>query len=601
MAQRLAVEQVRADSTKQALGLGTGEGLVVRDVITDPDGTTHVRYDRTYDGLRVIGGDFVSHRARSGKIKGVNWNGSAEVVVTSTKPKVSLSSAQASGSRKASLAQKTTAATTGELVVYSAGASTKAKPELAYDVLTVGVRADQTPSRVHTIVDASTGATLSTWDEIEKGAGNGIYSGPVTIGTTAGSAWTMRDAAGNYATDLNGATSTAAGTTFTDADDSWGNGAVTDRASAGVDAQYGAEKTFDYYKDIQGRDGIWGNGVGARSRVHYGDNYANAYWDGTQMTYGDGAGNTHPLVELDVAGHEMTHGVTENTAGLVGVGEAGGLNEATSDIFGTSVEWYAANAADNPDYLIGELVDINGDGSPLRYLDRPSRDGVSPDCWSPTLGALDVHYSAGPLNHWFYLAAEGSGAKTVNGVSYNSPTCNASTVTPIGRDVAARIWYRTLTTYLTSSNSYDAAREGAIQSAKDLYGPGSAQCLGVAAAFSAIAVPAGAQTCAVASPPPPGSNLLSNPGFESGDTLWSSTADVIAQWGGVGQPARTGTWSAWLGGYGATHEDSISQLVTIPAGSSATLSYYAHVDTLETGTTVYDTMRVRVRSTVLQT
>ncbi|MBC7557812.1 MAG: M4 family metallopeptidase [Dermatophilaceae bacterium] len=601
-AQKMAVEQSRADSTKHALGLDSGEKLVVKDVITDPDGTTHVRYNRTYAGLRVIGGDFVSHRARSGKIKGVNWNGSPEVVVASTKPKLSLSSAQAAGSRKASLVQKTTAATKGELVVYSGGASSKAKPQLAYDVLTTGVRADQTPSRVHTIVDASTGVTLSSWDEIERGTGNGIYSGRVTIGTTAGPPWTMRDAAGNYVTDLNGATSTAAGTTFNDADDSWGNGAVTDRASAGVDAQYGAEKTFDYFKNIQGRNGIWNTGAGARSRVHYGTNYVNAFWDGTQMTYGDGAGNTHPLVELDVAGHEMTHGVTENTAGLVGTGEAGGLNEATSDIFGTSVEWYAANAADNPDYFIGELININGDGSPLRYMDRPSRDGVSPDCWSPTLGTLDVHYSAGPLDHWFYLASEGSGAKTVNGVSYNSPTCNASTVTPIGRDVAARIWYRTLTTYLTSSNSYDAAREGAIQSAKDLYGAGSAQCLGVAAAFSAIAVPAGAQTCAVASPPPPGSNLLSNPGFESGDTLWSSTADVIAQWGGSGQPAHTGTWSTWLGGVGSAHDDSISQLVTIPASSSATLSYDVHVDTFEAaGSTVYDTMTVRVGSTALQT
>jgi len=125
----------------------------------------------------------------------------------------------------------------------------------------------------------------------------------------------------------------------------------------------------------------------------------------------------------------MTHGVTENTAGLLGDGEAGGLNEATSDIFGTAVEWYANLASDNPDYLIGELVNLNGDGTPLRYLDRPSRDGRSADCWSSTLGGLDPHYSSGPLNHWFYLASEGSGAKVINGVSYNSLTCNGLPVT----------------------------------------------------------------------------------------------------------------------------------------------------------------------------
>ena len=147
------------------------------------------------------------------------------------------------------------------------------------------------------------------------------------------------------------------------------------------------------------------------------------------MTYGDGAGNTHPLVELDVAAHEMSHGVTENTAGLAYTGDAGGLNEATSDIFGTAVEFYAANASDPGDYLIGEEIDLNGNGTPLRYMDKPAQDGASKDCWSSTLGSLDPHYSSGPLNHWFYLASEGSGAKTINGTSYNSPTCDGSTVT----------------------------------------------------------------------------------------------------------------------------------------------------------------------------
>ncbi|NMM24209.1 MAG: M4 family metallopeptidase, partial [Phycicoccus sp.] len=375
---------------------------------------------------------------------------------------------------------------------FAAGAT----PKLAYDVLTEGMRADQTPSRLHTIVDATVGAILESFDEVENGTGNGIFVGTVTIGTTAGTSWSMRDAVGNYTTDLNGSTSsTAAGTTFTDADDIWGNGTVSDRASAGVDAHYGAGKTFDYFKNIQGRNGIWNTGVGARSRVHYGTNYVNAFWDGTQMTYGDGAGNTHPLVELDVAGHEMSHGVTENTAKLAYTGDAGGLNEATSDIFGTAVEWYANNASDTPDYLIGEEININGNGTPLRYMDQPSKDGRSANCWSSSLKRLDPHYSSGPLNHWFYLASEGSGAKVLNGVSYNSPTCNASTVTPIGRAAAEKIWYRALSTYLTSRSTYAAAREGAIKSAKDLYGAGSSQCTGTAAAFSAIAVPAGAAVC----------------------------------------------------------------------------------------------------------
>ncbi len=608
---RVAAEQSGVVSAGRALGLGTGERLVVKDVITDADGSTHVRYDRTFDGLRVVGGDLVSHRVSSGKIVGVSWNGARRVGVASTAPRVGAVAAGAVGSGKASLAHERAISSRGELVVYSGGDRVKAAPRLAYDVLTLGVRPDQTPSRLHTIVDATTGATLSSWDEIDNatgtGSGSGIYVGTVALVTTVGPPWSLRDANGNYTTDLNGVTDTTGtvqGTPFTDADNIWGSGTVSDRASAAVDAQYGAGKTFDYFKNVLGRNGIWNNGTGARSRVHYGSNYQNAFWDGTQMTYGDGAANAKPLVELDVAGHEMSHGVTENTAALVGTGEAGGLNEATSDIFGTSVEFYANNAADTPDYLIGEKVDLNGDGTPLRYMDRPSRDAVSPDCWSPTLGGLDPHYSAGPLNHWFYLASEGSGSKTINAVSYNSPTCNSSTVTPIGRDAAAKIWYRTLSTYLTSSDSYAAAREGAIQSAKDLYGAASAQCTGIASSFSAIGVPQGAATCGITPPPPPGTNLLSNPGFESGDNRWSSTPSVIAQWGSTTppQPAHSGTWSAWLGGYGYVHNDSISQLVTIPAGSSASLSYYVHIDTDEPATPpASDTLTVRAGPTTLQT
>jgi len=136
-----------------------------------------VRYNRTFDGLRVIGGDLVSHRDKSGKITGVSWNGTHRVAVVSTTPKVSLASAKDAGTRKASSVQKTTSATKGELVVYSGDPSPKATPKLAYDVVTAGVRADQTPSRLHTIVDANTGATLLSYDEIENGTGHGVLVG----------------------------------------------------------------------------------------------------------------------------------------------------------------------------------------------------------------------------------------------------------------------------------------------------------------------------------------------------------------------------------------------------------------------------------------
>lgn len=584
----LASAQADSARTASALKLGSGERLVVKDVVRDADGSEHVRYDRTFDGLRVIGGDLVAHQDRAGTVRSVSWNASGKIAVASTTPSVTPAAALGKVSPQG---LRSAAAPKGELVVYAAGAT----PVLAYDVVTQGVRTDQTPSRLHTIVDARTGRTLTSWDDIQEGTGKGIFVGTVGLNTTlSGSTYQMKDALGNTATDLKGAT-TGTGTLFTDADDVWGNGTVSDRASAAVDAFYGAQKTYDFYNTVLGRAGVFGTGKGVPSRVHYGSNYVNAFWDGTQMTYGDGSGNTHPLVELDVAGHEMSHGVTENTAGLQYTGDAGGLNEATSDIFGTAVEWYANNPNDVPDYLIGELININGNGTPLRYMDQPSKDGASKDCWSSSLGGLDPHYSSGPLNHWFYLASEGSGAKTINGVSYNSPTCNGSTVTPVGRDKAEKIWYRALSTYLTSTSNYAAARDAAIKAAKDLYPTDTATCTNIAASFSAVAVPAATATCGTTGGGGgTGTNLLTNPGFESGATGWTGSSGPITT--DTGRPAHTGSWKLWLGGNGTTTTESEQQTVTVPSTGTPTLSFWIRTDTAETGSTAYDTMKVQVVS-----
>jgi len=589
-AQTLAAEQQQGATAARGIGLGAQESLRVRDVIEDGDGSTHVRYDRTFAGLRVIGGDLVVHRAPSGDVRRVDRAGSGDVEVPSTTATVSAAAATATGRSRADYVPRRAGA---ELVVFARGSA----PRLAYDVVTEGVGADQTPSRLHTVVDARTGARLAQWDDVKEGSGRSIYSGTVTIGTTKGtSSYSMTDAGrgGGVTTDLKGAT-TGNGTTFTDADDVWGNSATSDRASAAVDAHYGAQLTWDYYKTTHGRSGIFNDGRGVRSRVHYGNAYVNAFWDGTQMTYGDGANNAHPLTEIDVAGHEMSHGVTEATANLDYSGDAGGLNEATSDIFGTAVEFNAGNAADPGDYLVGEKIDINGDGTPLRYMDRPSKDGSSPDCWSTTTKNLDPHQSSGVGNHFFYLASEGSGAKTLNAVSYNSPTCNGSTVAGIGRAAVEKIWYRALTTYMTSTTTYSQARDATLRAATDLYGAGSAQCFGVDKAWAAVSVPAGTATCSSSSTPPTGGNLLGNPGFESGATVWTSTAGAITS--STSRPSHTGSWKAWLGGNGTSATESVAQSVTVPAGATAaTLSFWLRTDTAETGSTAYDTLKVQVVS-----
>ncbi|MYR89398.1 peptidase M4 family protein, partial [Streptomyces sp. SID685] len=393
----------------------------------------------------------------------------------------------------------------------------KAKPQLIVDALhgtprlawrTDAVALDSlgNPVARTVLTDARTGARIDAWDSIETATGDGrsLYSGTVPLETTqSGSSYQLKDPTrGNtYTGDAANKTdlcifgiciSRAPSTVFTDTDNHWGTGATGDRSSAAVDAQYGTDETWDYYKNVHGRNGIAGDGKGSYNRVHYGSNYNNAFWDDSCfcMTYGDGDGTTFgPLVALDVAGHEMSHGVTSKTAGLTYSGESGGLNEATSDILGTMVEWYANNPSDPGDYLIGEQIVRPGfGGTALRYMDKPSRDGSSADYWSSSVGNLDVHYSSGVANHFAYLLAEGSGAKVINGVSYNSPTYNGSTVTGIGHDKVGKIWYRALTVYMTSSTDYAGARTATLNAAKDLYGAGSAEYNAVAAAWSAVNV-----------------------------------------------------------------------------------------------------------------
>ena len=452
---------------------------------TDAAGRGVVRYTRTYDGLRVYGGDLIVRTDAKGAYTGSSVSLTAPLSLSTT-PTVSAAKARRTGA--ASFTGKVTSTSVPELLVdASRGAGV-----LSWETVVTGRRPDgQTPSRLHVISDARTGKVTGSYDEIETvaGSGNSLYAGQVPIETTlSGSTYNLTDPVrGNgYTCDMGNRTSGTC-TTFTDDDNIWGTGANSDRASAAADAHFGAATTFDYFKNVHGRDGIFGTGVGVPSRVHYGSAYVNAFWDGSQMTYGDGTGNAKPLVALDVAGHEMSHGVTENVVpgGLTYSGEPGGLNEATSDIFGTMVEFYANSAADPGDYDIGEKIDIFGTGKPLRYMYNPTLDGASHGCWSTTTKNVDVHYSSGVANHFFFDLAEGTGVTPYG----TSPLCgSAEPVAGIGRDKAAAIWYRALDNYFVSGTTYAAARGYTLAATADLYGFCGTEYKAVRAAWTAVNV-----------------------------------------------------------------------------------------------------------------
>ncbi|AQW53544.1 peptidase M4 [Streptomyces hygroscopicus] len=576
----------KADAAKgeaaKGLKLGAKEKLVVKDVIKDADGTTHTRYERTYAGLPVLGGDLVVDRAKSGAQLTVAKATKARLTVPTTTAAVAPATAEKAAVKAANAqgSRKTEAERAPRKVIWAA----KGTPTLAYETVVGGLQEDGTPNELHVITDAATGAKLFEFQGVKKGTGNSQYSGQVTLGTSgsAGSYNLTDSGRGNHKTyNLNRGTS-GTGTLFTDADDVWGSGNTSDAATAGVDAHYGAAETWDYYKNVHGRTGIRGDGVGAYSRVHYSSGYVNAFWQDACfcMTYGDGSGNAKPLTSIDVAAHEMSHGVTAATANLTYSGESGGLNEGTSDIFAAAVEFYANNASDPGDYLVGEKIDINGDGTPLRYMDKPSKDGASKDSWYSGVGNVDVHYSSGIANHFFYLLSEGSGAKVINGVSYDSPTYDNLPVTGIGRDNAEKIWFKALSQRMTSNTNYAGARDATLWAAGELFGQGSAQYNAVASAWAGVNVgtriadgvtvtPPGAQTSIVnqatslqiaATSSNPGALGYAADGLPAGLSIDSSTGLIS------GTPTTVGS-------------SQVTVTVTDSAGKTGTASFTWTVNT----------------------
>jgi Zn-dependent metalloprotease len=497
----------------------TRDAFIARDVAVDANGNEHVRFDRTYNGLRVLGGDLVVHA------KGASFAGASLMLkrplTLATTP--TLTAAAAIARARPQFTSTATAEPTAALIVYARGTT----PKLAYDTLFVGTRKDQTPTRMHYIVDALTGAVLARWDAVMTGivpgagggtttpavgSGQSLLSGTVPLNTVLNSQrlFELKDTTrgGTWTLDYGNGFRDETATKLIDANNQWGNGARSDRATIAVDAAYGLAVTWDYYKNTFGRLGIGNDGVGTMTAVHYLRGYNNAFFMGDCgtiapngcMVFGDGDGvNNNPLVALDITGHEMSHGVTARTADLIYDGATGGLNEATSDILGSMVERYANNPLNPPNYTIGEKMPISNPGGllALRYMFKPSLDGISPDCYpstDPDYEAffntwLDVHYSSGVANHFFYLLAEGATPPAGFGLAASDLVCNGDTsLVGIGPAAAQQVWYRALTVYMTSTTDYAGARAATLSAAADLYGAGSARYNAVAAAWSAVSV-----------------------------------------------------------------------------------------------------------------
>jgi thermolysin len=601
LAQQISREVLRQRGTGRQRG--NPDEFKVKRVEIDELNMAHTHYQQVVDGVPVWQGETIVHLKPDGSLSDVTED-AKESVAINTSPNFSTDDAVRFAKQMYRGSSHLTAEPTADLWIFRG----EDRDHLAYRIQMR--REDNTKDTAMPVIfiDAHTGEKIYEYNNLQTGTGPSLYSGTVTVGTTvSGSTYYLENTTRKVGTfDFRNTTSSVY--RFTDTNDVWDSS--TQRAA--VDAQYGAEKTMGYYQSVHGRNGIDGSGgpayyssaVGAvgliSSIVHYSSGYNNAFWNGSYMTYGDGDGsNFSPLVTLDICGHEMTHGVTERTANLTFAGESGALNESTSVVFGAMVERYTRGVTNSNTWKIGEDAYTPGiAGDALRRMDDPHAIG-DPDHYSlrlypgsctpsDTNDNCGVHTNSSIANHAFYLIAAG-GTNRVSGV----------TVSGVGPDNAAKIWYRALTFYMTSGTNFSGARTATLNAAADLFGSTSTQYNSVATGWCAVGIGACPGTNPSPTPTPTpsgGGELLSNGGFEGSASPWVGSGTGYFYTANGNYP-HGGTGYIYFGVNNSVSGQAYQQ-VAIPSTATGTLTFWLNVTSSETTTTTqYDKLFVEVRDT----
>ncbi|GAB3865783.1 hypothetical protein GCM10028824_05170 [Hymenobacter segetis] len=510
---------------RQELALTTNDELRPLRTETDELGMVHQRFQQYYRGVKVEHGELSVH-ARTGRIESLSGELLRAAAMPAVQPGLSESMAlqhalqsvgakvyqwQVPGEEQALRATTHNAKATylpkGELVLLPDTRQALASAPLVL-AWKFNIYAHQPVSRALIYVDAQTGQVVLR-DAIIKhlnatGTGATRYLGPRAIyADQFGGGYRLRESVhGKGVVTLNckKSNSYSAAVDFVDNDNSW-TAAEYDNANfdnAALDAHVGAQTTQDYWTTVHGRDSFDDKGSVLLNYVHYDDvpggaGYENAYWNGTAMTYGDGATTFKPLTAVDVCGHEIGHAVCETTAGLIYQNESGALNEGLSDIWGACVENHLDPSKQI--WLIGE--DIMKAGGALRSMSNPGQYG-QPDTyqgtnWQATTASPTssndyggVHNNSGVLNYWFYLVCQGGSGTNDKGTTFNVSGINISK--------GARITYRAERLYMPASCTYAGARAATMQAAIDLYGLGSAEVTAVAQAWRAVGLGEAAPT-----------------------------------------------------------------------------------------------------------
>lgn len=483
-AEELAYEQL-ADrgSPMQVKGIQEVRTLKVN---VDELGMAHARVQHMVDGIPVVGSEAIVHLDSAGTLAGYTDDLLSDVKVDTTP---ALTADQA-------IERAVVEYYDGwDVLTADPVATLEILRQDGEDHLTWRVdlqRMDDTPSQPRLYVDAHNGDLVLGYDNLRDATCSGASNYYGTVSFTcllSSSTYYTEDSTDLVATYSWGGTTsslyyvTSTSTTFSTTSTYYKNA---------VEAQYSAEKWHDYMYATHARNNIDGAGGPAYTTSHgynfmavttsYSRSYANAYWDPSNeyAVFGDGDGTTMgPATALDVVGHELTHGVSGYEAGFGYTGEPGGLDESMADVFGAMTERYALGESTDT-WLLGEDVwTPRTSGDAMRYMNDPADDGYSLDYYSSSAAYADPHYSSGIPNLAFYLLAKGG---------THPRGKSTTTVTGIGADAAAKIWYLALSSYMTSSTSFSGARTATLSAASALYGSTSTQYAQVQDAWAAVGI-----------------------------------------------------------------------------------------------------------------
>lgn len=482
---------------KEKFELKENFSLKLLDVQQDQLGFTHYRYQQYHGRIPVEMAKYMIH-TKNGKVKSVNGNIYSELpdyqptLTEESALQFALTEVNARSYKwelpdeEATLKREENDQTAsyfpkGSLVLIK---YERTDFRLAYKF---DVYAHSPMSRNYVYVDAVTGDILFKNERIHthdvEGTAETLYSGTKTITTDfTGRSYRLRETGrgnGIETYDLNNSEDFGTAVDFTDGDNYWNN-VNLEMDNAATDAHWGTEVSYDYFLGEHSRNSVDGNGFKLKSYVHYGTNVQNAYWDGAHLYYGDGGSLIDPFTTLDIVGHEVTHGLTEFTAGLIYENESGALNESFSDIFATAIEFFGKPT--EADWVIPSGLAYH---IPFRNLSNPNLKN-DPDTYLGNYwytGQYDwggVHTNSGVQNYWFYLLSNGGSGTNDNGDLYN--------ITGIGMEKATQIAFRNLTVYLWDDAQYADARYYSISSAIDLFGITSPEVQATKDAWDAVGV-----------------------------------------------------------------------------------------------------------------